>query len=129
MSDMIWRLAGIPFAPVIAWGIEPHRLVVGLGDLLLLSVLPLTMRKAFGRSAGVAAVTINLGALGATMAFLQLAYARATVPLMTVLGPLMVLQYAYWRRTRGQERTTRQYLRAEPPKRLRTAMLTSESGT
>jgi hypothetical protein len=31
MSDLIWRLAGIPFAPVIAWGIEPHRLVVGLG--------------------------------------------------------------------------------------------------
>jgi hypothetical protein len=95
---------------------------------LLLTVYPLTMRKAFGRSAGLAAMAINLGALAATMAFLQLAYARATVPLMSVLGPLMVLQYACWRRKRGQERTTRQYQRAEPPKRLSTATLTSESG-
>ncbi len=34
-------------------------------------------------------------------------------PLMVVLGPLMLLQYAYWHR-RGPERTTREYLAAEP---------------
>jgi hypothetical protein len=33
---------------------------------------------------------------------------------MSFLGPLMVAQYAYWRRTRGGERTVAQYLRAEP---------------
>jgi hypothetical protein len=33
---------------------------------------------------------------------------------MVVLGPLMVLQYAYWRRRRGVEHTTWQYLQAEP---------------
>jgi hypothetical protein len=127
MNDLIWRLASIPFAPVIAWGAEPDRVVVGLGDLLLVGVFPLVMRKAFGRSAGIAGVAINLGTLIATMTILQLANVRATVPLMTVLGPLMVLQYAYWRRRR-RERTTRQYLRAEPPKRLRTVTLTGTSG-
>jgi hypothetical protein len=34
-------------------------------------------------------------------------------PVMIVLGPLMVGQYIYWRRL-GPERTTRQYLLAEP---------------
>jgi len=38
-------------------------------------------------------------------------------PVMVVLGPLMVLQYAYWRRRRGKERTTWQYLQAEPTPR------------
>jgi hypothetical protein len=43
------------------------------------------------------------------------------VPLMTGLGPLMVLQYAYWVRRRGQERTTWEYLQAEPFDHQRTA--------
>ena len=37
-----------------------------------------------------------------------------TFPVMVVLGPLMVVQYAFWRWKRGAERTTRQYLQAEP---------------
>lgn len=35
-------------------------------------------------------------------------------PVMPVLGPLMILQYAYWAHRRGRERTTWQYLEAEP---------------
>jgi hypothetical protein len=41
---------------------------------------------------------------------------KGTFPVMTVLGPLMVLQYLSWSRRRGPERTTRQYLQAEPPR-------------
>ncbi len=37
-----------------------------------------------------------------------------TVPVMIVLGPLIVLQHTYWQRSRGGERTSRQYLEAEP---------------
>jgi hypothetical protein len=37
-----------------------------------------------------------------------------TFPVMTVLGPLMVLQYLWWSRRLGPERTTRAYLLAEP---------------
>jgi hypothetical protein len=40
--------------------------------------------------------------------------ALALFPVMVVLGPLMVLQYAWWARRRGPERTTRQYLQVEP---------------
>ena len=59
---------------------------------MLVTVFPLVMRKAFGRTAGIAAMAINLGAIAATMAFLQLAKVEVGVPLMTALGPLMVLQ-------------------------------------
>jgi hypothetical protein len=114
MTDLIERLVSIPFAPVVSWGFGPERFVIGLGDLLLATVFPLAMRKAFGRSAGVAAMAINLGAIAATLAFLQLAGSEAAVPLMTGLGPLMVLQYLYWMGRRGQERTTWQYLQTEP---------------
>jgi hypothetical protein len=37
-----------------------------------------------------------------------------TLPAMVLLGPLMVLQYVYWTRRRGGERTTWQYQQAEP---------------
>jgi membrane protein implicated in regulation of membrane protease activity len=78
--------------------------------VLLATVFPLVMRKAFGRAAGMAAMMIALLAIGTTMA-LPL---KIVFPAMVVLGPLMVLQYIYWRRQRGQERTTQQYLQEEP---------------
>jgi hypothetical protein len=121
MTDLIARLASIPFAPILSWGFGPERFVIGLGDLLLATVFPLAMRKAFGRSAGIAAIVVNLGAIAATLAYLQLAGLEVAVPLMTGLGPLMVAQYAYWARKRGQERTTREYLQEEPLDRPSTA--------
>jgi hypothetical protein len=113
-TDLITRLANIPFAPVVSWGAGPERVVIGLGDLLLTTVFLLAMRKAFGRSAGIAAMATNLGTIAATMAFLQLAKVEVGIPLMSGLGPLMVVQYGYWVRRRGPERTTWEYLRAEP---------------
>jgi hypothetical protein len=114
MTDLILRLASIPFAPVVTWGVGPDRLLIGLGDLLLATVFPLVMRKAFGRAAGIAAMIINLSTIAAIMAFLVLARVEVALPVMTGLGPLMVVQYLYWMRKRGQERTTWQYLQAEP---------------
>ena len=114
MSDLISRLASIPLAPVVSWGVGPERLLIGLGDLLLATVFPLVMRKAFDRSAGVVAMVVNLTTIAAMMSLLGLANSNVTLPVMTVLGPLMVLQYGYWRRRLGQERTTWQYLQAEP---------------
>jgi hypothetical protein len=72
---------------------------------------------------------VELATIAAILAFLVLAEAEMALPVMTGLGPLMVLQYAYWRRKRGQERTTWQYLRAEPPNHLRPAKLVTESST
>jgi hypothetical protein len=114
MSDLLARLASLPFAPLLAWGAGSNFLAIGLGDLLLATVFPLVMRKAFGRSAGIVAMAINLGVIASLMALIVLVNANVMVPVMTVLGPLMALQYGYWLRRRGHERTTRQYLLIEP---------------
>jgi hypothetical protein len=113
-TDLFTRLANMPFAPLVAWGTGGKQLAIGLGDLLLAATFPLVMRKAFGRSAGIMAIAINLVTIAAMIALLGLANSSVTVPAMTVLGPLMVLQYGYWLRRLGQERTTWQYLQAEP---------------
>jgi hypothetical protein len=104
------RLAGLPLAPMFSWGSGSSALSLGLGDLLLAKVFPLVMRKAFGRSAGIAALVIALIALG-TMLALPL---KIVFPAMVVLGALMVVQYLFWRKYRGQERTMWQYLQEEP---------------
>jgi hypothetical protein len=85
---------------------------IGLGDLVLAAVFPLVMRKAFGRTAGIAAMLIGLGAIG--LLILGVLFSSVEIfPVMVILGPLMALQYAYWRQRRP-ERTTWQYLQAEP---------------
>ena len=43
-------------------------LSIGVGDLLLATVFPLTMRKGFGLRAGLAAVAVALGALAVLLA-------------------------------------------------------------
>ena len=109
-STLFAHLAGLPLAPLLSWGSGRSALGIGLGDLLLATVFPLVLRKAFGRSAGITAMVLALGAIG-TMLLLPL---RGVFPVMVVLGPLIVLQYLFWRRYRGQERTTWQYLQEEP---------------
>lgn len=114
MTDLFGRLAGLPFAPIIAWPSGGQWIGIGLGDILLAAGFPLVMRKAFGRDAGIAALAIGLGCLVGLLALPILGAIRTTFPVMIVLSPLMLLQYGYWRRQRGPERTTWQYLRAEP---------------
>jgi hypothetical protein len=48
MSDLIERLASLPFAPLVAWPAGESWAGVGLGDLLVAAVFPLVVRKAFG---------------------------------------------------------------------------------
>jgi hypothetical protein len=122
MGEMMTRLAGLPFSPSLAWAVEEGGawVGVGLGDLLVACVFPLVMRKAFGKVAGIVAMWLALGAIAAIMVL----PVAALSPAMTMLGPLMVLQYIYWMHRRGGdpasakrgygERTTRQYLLAEP---------------
>jgi hypothetical protein len=123
MRDLITHLAGLPFAPMVVWPYYPgqpfpadtmHWLGIGLGDLLLATVFPLVMRKAYGRRAGLTALGLGSGAIGAVMLRSWLGVDISVFPVMVVLGPLMGLQYLYWRRRCGPERTTWQYLQAEP---------------
>jgi hypothetical protein len=83
-----------------------------LVDLLLATVGPLTLRKAYGRTAGLLAILIAVAAIAAVM-FLGVFSRLETLPTMIVHGPLLVAQYLYWHH-RGPERTTAAYLGAEP---------------
>lgn len=115
MADLFHRLSGLPFAPLVTWPLENagQWLGIGLGDLLLAAAFPLVMRKAFGRPAGLAALLSGFGVL-AILLVLPMSDALTKIfPVMVVLGPLMGLQYLYWRRQHGAERTMRQYLLAE----------------
>jgi hypothetical protein len=114
MTDLIGRLSEIPFVPFLAWDTAGgDGLGVGLGDLLLLSAFPLAMRKSFGRSAGLWGLGIGLAVLAGVLLVLELGAIETAIPVMVVLGPLMVAQHRFWDR-RLEQRTTWQYLRAEP---------------
>jgi hypothetical protein len=114
MTDLFASVSGLPFAPVVAWPVGSSWMGIGLGDLLLAAVFPLVARKAFGRAAGLAALVLSMGALAGVLALPALGLIHATFPVMIVLGPLTVGQYLFYRRHFGQERTTWQYLLAEP---------------
>jgi hypothetical protein len=115
MGDLFARLAGLPLAPLLAWPIEDSRwLGIGLGDTLLAAVFPLVMCKAFGRVAGWLAMGLGLVTCATLLALSLLGILHVTFPVMAVLGPLMLAQYAIWRRGRV-ERSTLQYRQAEPP--------------
>jgi hypothetical protein len=114
MDDLLARLGGLPFAPQMVWPSGDGQVVgLGLGDLLLACAFPLVLRKAFGRQAGLAAMAASLLVVGALLGLGALGVLGASFPLMVALGPAMVLQYALWVRRRP-ERTTAEYLRAEP---------------
>jgi hypothetical protein len=115
MLDLVNRLGDLPFAPLVGWDLDRPEvgLALGLGDLLVATLFPLVMRKAFGRTAGSVAMGSVLATIGAMLALLDFRILGDAVPAMIALGPVMLLQYAGWARRR--ERTTRHYLAAEPP--------------
>ena len=112
-TDLTNRLAGGPFYPLVGWGAGHDRLEIGLGDLLLATVFPLVMHKAFGRTAGNVALASILCMLAVLFAFVEVAGTPVTLPAMTILGPLMVLEYYYWLRHTGAERSTWQFRHAD----------------
>jgi hypothetical protein len=99
-DNLIARLAEIPLAPIIRW----DNVSIGLGDLLILALLPVVYRKAFGESAGFIAMTTAI--LGIAIALVL----RLNGPLITSLGPALIFQYIAWRHWHGPERTTWEYL-------------------
>ena len=113
MLDLVDRLAGVTFAPRVAFAVHGAAILsVGLGDLLFASVFPLLMRRAYGQRAAIVSATTAFAALAVMTAAADAGLARV-LPAMVVLWPLMLIQYSWWRR-RGPERTTSAYLAAEP---------------
>ena len=114
-TNMIERLAGMPFLPMAVWPVGAGQWAgIGLGDLLMAAVGPLVMRKAFGRAAGLAAIAIALVTIASVLLLARWDALPETFPTMIVLGPLMVLHHVLWSRRSGAERTWTRYLAEEP---------------
>jgi hypothetical protein len=114
MGQLFSQLQGLPFAPLVGWPLAGGQwATIGLGDLLLATVFPLVMRKAYGRRAGLTALGLGLAAIGGLLLLPVLGWQLVIFPVMVILGPLMGLQYLYWRHRCGPERTTWQYRLAE----------------
>lgn len=113
---LITRLAELPFSPLLAWDLDRPEagLGLGIGDLLVATLVPLVMRKAFGRTAGRMAVASVLITIGGMLVLLDSRLIGDGIPALVALGPVLLAQYAYWARRRGSERSTWQYLQAEP---------------
>jgi hypothetical protein len=116
MGDLLRRLATLPFAPLVAWR-EGDWLAVGLGDLLMVVLAPLVLRKAFGRTAGLVSAVTSVGAVAGMLAAIRLGWFSRPIPAMVVLGPLLLPQYAWWRLRLGRERRTSEYLELDAPAR------------
>jgi hypothetical protein len=114
MGDLLRRLATLPFAPLVAWR-EGDWLAVGLGDLLIVVLAPLVLRKAFGRTAGLVSAVTSVAAVAAMLAAIRLGWFSRPIPAMVVLGPLLLPQYVWWRLRLGRERRTWEYLEVEAP--------------
>jgi hypothetical protein len=114
MTDLFGRVNHMPLAPFLAWAVRGQDLAIGIGDLLMAATFALTMRKAYGRRAGAIAINLALVGIVIALALVRLQIVHRVIPAMVILGPLMLAQYVTWRRRHGLERTTRQYLAAEP---------------
>jgi hypothetical protein len=114
MGDLLRRLATLPFAPLVAWR-EGDWLAVGLGDLLIVVLAPLVLRKAFGRTAGLVCAVTSVAAVAGMLAAIRLGWFSRPIPALVVLGPLLLPQYAWWRLRLGRERRTWEYLEIETP--------------
>jgi hypothetical protein len=116
MLDLFIELTRMPLFPMAAWGLHDvnDTMMLGVGDLWIAALAPLVLRKAYGRTAGLVAVVAGLGTLAAVSVLLVSEVLGHTIPVMAFLGPVTVAQCLYWRHARDRERSTRQYLLAEP---------------
>ncbi|HUZ39076.1 MAG TPA: hypothetical protein VMV17_22355 [Streptosporangiaceae bacterium] len=111
------QVATAPFAPLLAVTGGRHPAGLGLGDCLVLSLWPLVLAKAYGRRAAWAGAV--LGVL--VMVLIELAFIYhwvseyRIVPVLTILGPLIIIQYLVMRRWHGKERRTWQWREATVP--------------
>ncbi|MEV7405328.1 hypothetical protein AB0N93_33660 [Streptomyces sp. NPDC091267] len=114
MDRFATQVMGLPFAPLLAVTRGDPPVALGLGDLLLLVLFPLVALKAFGRAAGLLAAGIGL-AVSATVSLLfALGTLTGAFPLLTALGPLIVVQHVLWVRARGAERTVAEWRAGAP---------------
>ena len=93
MNDLLLRLSALPLTPLFAWGEGSKYAAIGLGDLIMMTVVPLTMRRTFGIRAGQLALGIDL----TVVIVLIVSPVKGIFPVLVALGPVILLQYVYWR--------------------------------
>ncbi|MFB7594190.1 hypothetical protein [Streptomyces sp. NPDC056160] len=103
------QVRGRPFAPLLALTGGAHPVAVGLGDLLLLVLFPLVAAKAYGRGAALLAGAVGVVVTSAVSALFAVGALTEGFPLLTALGPLIVVQHLVWSRRAGGERTTAEW--------------------
>jgi hypothetical protein len=103
MHDVMLRLAPLPFAPLVVWGSGSGSVSIGLGDLILATVFPLVMLKAFSLRAGLLALFLMPCVIASMMLLMIILPINSVFPAMAGLGPVMILQYFCWHRCQGQE--------------------------
>jgi hypothetical protein len=104
-AELLARAGDAPFVPMFGWWDGSQAVGIGLAELLIAALFPLAARKAFGRTAGLAALAISVAAIAAVIVVAR-DDAMDGWPPIVALGPLVLAQYAYWLRTCGRERRT-----------------------
>jgi hypothetical protein len=119
MGRLIVHLAALPYAPLSVWPDGGRFLGLGLGDVLMMALAPLVLRKAYGRRAGLLAAVLGIAVAAGLLAAVRTGVLARAIPVMTLLGPLVLVQIGAWRTHIGRERTTSEYFQAEPaPQRI-----------
>jgi hypothetical protein len=109
MGNLLRKTIELPFAPVFTAWTGPQPTMIGLGDVLMLTLWTLVSLKSYGRAAGwVAAGTALALTTGLALA-IRTGLLTGLLPVMLAAGPLMAMQYLLWRSLRGPERTTASY--------------------
>ncbi|MYV51672.1 hypothetical protein [Streptomyces sp. SID3212] len=114
MDRFAAQVMGLPFAPLLAVTQGRPPVALGLGDLLLLVLFPLVALKAFGRAAGLLAAGVGVAVSAGVSLLFGLGVLTGAFPLLTALGPLIVLQHVLWSRARSGERTTAEWRAGTP---------------
>jgi hypothetical protein len=114
-ASFFGRISGEPFAPALAASHGAMPVALGLGDCLMLALWPLAAAKAFGRAAGWTGAVVGLAAVAAVEGGSAAGLVTGNVPMMTIIGPLVVAQWALWRFRCGAERTTGAWQSGAPP--------------
>jgi hypothetical protein len=109
MTQFVDRVATLPLAPMLVWGLGKGQVGIGLGDMLVMSVWTLVAEKAFSARAGLVAAGLSLACVfGLFMAF-WLDVVNRPLPAMVVLGPAIAGHYARLIRQSKKERTFAAY--------------------
>ena len=109
MTQFVDRVATLPLAPMLVWGVGEGQVGIGLGDMLVMLVWTLVAEKAFSARAGLAAACLSLACVSGLFMAFWLDWVNRPLPAMVILGPVIAGHYAKLIRQGKKERTFAAY--------------------